>query len=318
MSSAEQDLIQACFAPLAGKGAASLLDDAAVWLPATGMDTVVSTDTLVEGVHFIGDEPPELIARKSLRVNISDLVAKGAIVRAYLLNLIVTPQIDAAWLSGFAKGLAQDQSEFNCELLGGDTVSSDGPLTITITAFGEVPCGKIVRRGSARPGDVVYVTGTIGDGALGLDVLQGNCRSLDDTYLIDRYRLPRPRTDCVELIREFSSAAMDISDGLVGDLEQLAKASGCGASIVAGLVPFSSPVESLSLLDNQIQKRALTGGDDYEILFTVSDKRADTFEAACKANVRHIGEMNDTGKVVFRTAGGERMSFVETSWSHVR
>lgn len=292
------------------------MDDAASWVPSAGMEAVVSTDTLVAGVHFIGDEPPDLIARKALRVNFSDLVAKGAYPKGYLVNLALPADVDAAWLAAFSAGLAQDQAEFDCALMGGDTVSTPGPLVVSVTAFGETLEGRIVRRGSATPGDVIYVTGTIGDSAIGLDVLQGKCRTLDDSFLIDRYRLPRPRTGCVGLIRKFASASMDISDGLVGDLEQLVKASGVGASISAHLIPFSPPVESLAVLDMEVQKRALTGGDDYEILFSVPYAMADSFEAECREDVRHIGEIVEGGGVAVKAGDGEELDLGTTSWSH--
>ncbi len=316
MSNSEQDLIQRHFAPLAGDGAAGLLDDAASYSPAAGMEMVVSTDTLVSGVHFVGDEPPDLIARKALRVNFSDLVAKGAYPTGYLVNLALSDKQDDNWLKSFSAGLEEDQKEFSCSLLGGDTVSTPGPLVVSVTAFGETPQGSIVRRGTASPGDVIYVTGTIGDGAIGLDVLQGKCRTTDDSYLIGRYRLPRPRTACVELIRKFATASMDISDGLVGDLEQLARASGAGAIVNVDLLPFSAPVESLALLDKAVQKRAITGGDDYEILFTVSYEEADAFEVECREEVRHIGEIVDGNAVTVQNTDGETIDLGSTSWSH--
>lgn len=316
MTNPEQDLIQTYFAPLAGDGAAGLMDDAATWVPADGMETVLSTDTLVAGVHFIGDEPAELIARKALRVNFSDLVAKGAAPCGYLLNLGLSSAQDHDWLKGFSTGLAHDQAEFNCKLLGGDTVSTPGPLVLSVTAIGEVPVGKVVRRGTAKVGDVLYVTGTIGDSAIGLEVLKGRCKTMDDPYLIDRYRLPRPRVECLPLIREFASAAMDVSDGLIGDLEQLAAASGVGARLNSDLVPISEPVESLAGLDDQVMIRALTGGDDYEILFSVPYTSADAFEAACSSDVHHIGEIVEGGQVTVCNTAGETIEFPSTSWSH--
>ena len=192
----------------------------------------------------------------------------------------------------------------------------ENPLAISITAFGEVPAGQIVRRGGAKPGDVIYVTGTIGDGAFGLDVLQGRCKSMDDDYLIDRYRLPQPRSNCVDLVREYASASMDVSDGLVGDLEQLCLAAGVGAKMNCGHVPFSRPVQSLIELDNRMKERAITGGDDYEILFTVPYQKADAFEANCAEEVRHIGEIIDGSGLEVHTAEGERMNFHTSSWSH--
>lgn len=316
MSNREQDLIQTYFAPLAGDGAAGLMDDAATWVPTEGTETVLSTDTLVSGVHFMGDEPPDLIARKALRVNFSDLVAKGAAPCGYLLNLALAPAQDGAWLEKFSGGLAQDQAEFKCSLLGGDTVSTPGPLVVSVTAVGEVPAGGVVRRATAGVGDVLYVTGTIGDSALGLDVLRGKCKSIDDAFLIERYRLPKPRVDCLEVVRGFASAAMDVSDGLIGDLEQLVAASGLGAQVNSDLVPLSDPVRNLCQLDSQVLYRALTGGDDYEILFSVPYVRADEFEANCVLDVHHIGEIVEGHQVVVRNTKGELIEFPSKSWSH--
>src|SRR6202789_2072425 len=193
--SAEDSLIARYFMPLAtDPGAFGLGDDAAV-LRALGDDIVVTTDAIVEGVHFLPDDPPDSIARKALRVNLSDLAAKGATPAGFVLTLALRTA-DDAWLAPFARGLGEDATQFGCPLLGGDTVSTPGPLMISITAFGRVPSGKMVHRSGARPGDRVVVTGTIGDATLGLDILQGGAASAalkDDAaareMLIGRYRV---------------------------------------------------------------------------------------------------------------------------------
>ena len=198
----EFELIARYFAPLAKgfPGAYGLLDDAAVITPAVGHQLVAKTDAIVGGVHFLPEDPPDLVAQKALRVNLSDLAAKGAIARAYMLDLMLPNTIGEAWIAGFAHGLALDQDEYGVHLIGGDTDSTPGPVTIAIMAFGEIPTGRIIRRGGACPGDAIFVTGTIGDAALGLDVLRGNLPQLDAAsagFLVDRYRLPQPRVTSV-------------------------------------------------------------------------------------------------------------------------
>src|SRR6266481_1716374 len=198
--SGEDSLIARYFRPLATDPSAfGLMDDAAI-LKASGDDTVVTTDAIVEGVHFLTDDPPDTVARKALRVNLSDLAAKGATPAGFVLTLALRAA-DDAWLAPFARGLGEDAGLFSCPLLGGDTVSTPGPLMISITAFGRVPPGKMVHRSGARPGDRVVVTGTIGDAALGLDMLRGGAATTalaDDAaakqMLVGRYRVPQPRT----------------------------------------------------------------------------------------------------------------------------
>src|SRR5262249_46994678 len=230
-ASGEDSLIARYFKPLAtDAGALGLSDDAAV-LKARGEDLVVTTDAIVEGVHFLADDPPDTIARKALRVNLSDLAAKGASPAGFVLTLALRGA-DDGWLTAFAGGLGADAKSFECPLLGGDTVSTPGPLIVSITAFGHVPPGKMVRRNGARPGDRVLVTGTIGDAALGLDILTGGrvARTLADDpagrdALVARYRVPEPRNALAGALREHASAAMDVSDGLAGDLTKLCAAS---------------------------------------------------------------------------------------------
>src|SRR6267154_363073 len=214
MASGEDSLIARYFKPLAtDPGAFNLVDDAAI-LQASDDDIVVTTDAIVEGVHFLSDDPPDSVARKALRVNLSDLAAKGATPAGFVLTLALRAA-DDAWLKPFARGLGEDAARFGCPLLGGDTVSTPGPLMISITAFGRVPKGKVVHRSGAKPGDRVVVTGTIGDAASGLDILRGGAAAAvlaDDAaareLLVGRYRLPQPRTALAGAVRDYAHAAM--------------------------------------------------------------------------------------------------------------
>jgi thiamine-monophosphate kinase len=292
MPSGEDDLIARYFRPVAtAPGALGLIDDAAV-LQAEGDDIVVTTDAIVEGVHFLKDDPPDTVARKALRVNLSDLAAKGATPAGFVLTLALR-EVSEAWLAPFAQALGADAAQFNCPLLGGDTVSTPGPLMISITAFGRVPPQRMVLRSGAKPGDHVVVTGCIGDAALGLDVLKGGAAATAlavDTgardALIQRYRVPQPRVALAQAVRDHASAAMDVSDGLMGDLAKLCAASAVSASIDAAAIPLSAPVRTLLKQGQVAIETIVSGGDDYEILCTIPENRLDSFEsAAARAGV---------------------------------
>jgi thiamine-monophosphate kinase len=269
----EFELIARYFAPLARAfpGAYGLLDDAAVISPAAGNELVVTTDAIVGGIDFLPDDPANLVARKALRVNLSDLAAKGAVPRAYLLDLVLPNTVDEGWIADFVAGLAHDQAEYGIHLIGGDLSSTSGPITIAVTAFGEAPTGRIIRRGGAERDDTVFVTGTIGDAALGLSVLRAVPSALDaasSAFLVDRYRLPEPRVTLGPQLIGIATAGLDVSDGLVADLRHLCEVSGLCAVIDAGSVPLS-PAARLAIADDpRCLATALTGGDDYEILFT--------------------------------------------------
>ena len=266
--------IRRYFAPLTAgfPGALNLTDDAALIDLPPGERLVVTTDAMVAGVHFIGDEPPESLGRKALRVNLSDLAAMGATPVAYSLALILPRSIDDAWVAGFAAGLAADQAEFGVSLSGGDSVATSGPITISITAFGRV--GDVwLSRGGAQPGDNIYVSGTIGDAALGLDILQGRLALSSDQAesLIDRYRLPRPRLGLGQALLGVASAALDVSDGLLADLAHLADGAGLAGRLESAAVPLSDGARAAMALNPQTcWPRVLAGGDDYELLFTAS------------------------------------------------
>ncbi len=247
--------------PLASSPEArGLLDDAAVIPSRDGFDLVVSKDVVVEGVHFLPDDPLDLIARKLLRVNLSDLAAKGAEPYAYLLAVAWSGRCDAADRAAYVEGLRVDQKRYGLTLLGGDTVSTPGPLLASVTILGWVPAGRAVSRAGASVGDGVWVTGPIGDGWLGLKAARGE---LVSDRVAARYRLPEPRTDLAVLVRETATASADVSDGLLADAGRIAAASGVGVRVRLEDVPVSADGRAWG------DPLALaTGGDDYEIVFT--------------------------------------------------
>ncbi len=285
----EFDLIARHFAPLSRgfPGAAGLKNDIAVISPPAGSELIVKTDAIVAGVHFLAEDPPELVARKALRVNLSDLAAGGGTPLAYQLALALAPDWTEDWVARFCAGLAADQGEFAVHLCGGDTVSTPGPLTISITAFGLVPVGEAMGRGGARAGDDVWVSGTIGDAALGLRCLQENAQTpavepKERDYLIERYRLPRPRLALAEWLRQIASASIDVSDGLVADLGHICQVSAVGAAIEATAVPLSPPARRLVGAEPSLLPALMAAGDDYEILFTASNDRRAEIEALAR------------------------------------
>lgn len=271
----EFELIAKYFAPLAAgmPGALGLGDDAAIVTPGPGREIVATVDALTEGVHFLPDDPPGDIARKMLRCNLSDLAAMGARPIGYLMTTALNDRVDEAWIAAFTAGLAADQQEFGIGLLGGDTTSTPGLLSLTVTAFGDVPAGKALRRNGARAGDLVMVSGTIGDGALGLLASRGELARLDEKdrrYLIARYRLPQPRLKlgAALLGRNLVTAALDVSDGLVADLGHICEQSHLSATIYSGQVPLSDAARRAVAAEPDRLATCLTGGDDYELVFT--------------------------------------------------
>jgi thiamine-monophosphate kinase len=323
-ASGEDSLIARYFRPLAtDPGAFDLGDDAAI-LKAHGEDIVVTTDAIVEGVHFLPDDPPDTVARKALRVNLSDLAAKGADPAGFVLTLALRGA-DDAWLTAFARGLGSDAGLFGCPLLGGDTVSTPGPLMISITAFGRVPVGKMVHRGGAKPGDRIVVTGTIGDAALGLDICKGGAAATDladdaAAMLVGRYRVPQPRNALAQAVRDHASAAMDVSDGLAGDLAKLCAASGVSAIIDAPSIPLSAPAATLLARGAVGIPAIVSGGDDYEILGAVPENR---FEAFAQAAARAAVPVASIGTVIagtlapkFLDGQGREIPLPRLSYSH--
>jgi len=290
-ASGEDRFIARFLRPIAGApGALGLLDDAALLAPPEGTDLVLTKDALVAGVHFFPDDPPDAIARKALRVNLSDLAAKGAMPLGILLALALPKGFSADWMEAFAAGLGADCDAFACPLLGGDTVATPGPVTLSVTALGAVPKGGFVPRTDARPGQAILVSGTIGDAALGLALRTApeapgfrNLDAAERAHLLDRYLHPRPRLTLAPVLRAYAAAAMDVSDGLAGDLAKMLEASGCGGRIAAERVPLSTAARAAVAADPALLPTALTGGDDYEILACVLQEKAAAFIADAAA-----------------------------------
>jgi thiamine-monophosphate kinase len=311
---AEFALIARHFRPLAGPGALDLRDDAALLAPPAGRELVLTVDAMIGSVHFLPDDPPDLVGRKLLRVNLSDLAAKGAVPLGYLMTVAAPRDTPDEWFARFAAGLAQDQHEFNVTLLGGDTTSTPGPVALSLTIIGHVAPGTMVRRTGAQPGDGIWVTGTIGDGALGLAAAQG--RLTDPSgHLRNRYLLPQPRVGLA--IAGVASAGMDVSDGLVQDLGHLCRAGDLAAEIDAALLPLSPPARQAG---SDWLPTILTGGDDYELLLAVPpDREAALRDAALAAGIavtRIGGFRAGPPGVMVRGLDGEALSLAKGGWSH--
>lgn len=325
----EFGLIAELFAPLAAgcPGALGLTDDAAFLAAEPGFDTVATMDAMVAGVHFLSDDPPDLIARKLLRVNLSDLAAKGARPAFVMLAAAFPYGTAKLWLRAFADGLKQDLDHYGVVLIGGDTVSTPGPLTLTLTALGRVVAGRGLLRSGARPGDEIWVSGSIGDGALGLRAIRGELVGLGEAHggvLADRYRLPRPRTGLGPRLIGLASAAMDVSDGLVQDLGHICRASSVTAEIHAPLVPLSTAAGAAIAADQSLLALALTGGDDYELLFTAPPRAAAdilglaTEVAVPVARIGRITEAGGTKLVTVRDRDGRILAIERGGWRHFR
>lgn len=324
----EDDLIARYFAPLAGPGGLGLHDDVAVLAPPPGMELVLTKDALVAGVHFFADDPPDAIARKSLRVNLSDLAAKGAEPAGYLLALALPPDWTEDWLAAFARGLGEDGAAFRFPLLGGDTVKIPGPLTISVTAVGFCPEGDMVPRTGVEPGDRIYVSGTIGDAALGLALRlarpedAGWIAALSDeakAFLRARYLEPQPRLALRKALRAYASGGMDVSDGFVGDLTKMLRVSDCGADIDMAKLPLSPAARAACAAAPDLFGAIATGGDDYEIIASVPQSQGEAFEAAARTMgvaVTRVGRAHEGQGATFRDAQGHALDFGKGSFSH--
>jgi thiamine-monophosphate kinase len=326
--SGEDRLISHYFKPIATHpGAFGLVDDAAIIEPPAGCDIVLKTDGIVGGVHFFPDDPPDTVARKALRVNLSDLAAKGAKPLGFLLTLALPKEIGDAWLAPFARGLGADAKFYGCPLFGGDTDRTPGPITISIAVFGAVPHGKMVRRSGAKPGDRVVVTGTIGDAALGLLLRRdgsaagrwGLARGQSD-HLAARYLVPEPRSAVAAFLGNYATAAMDVSDGLAGDLAKLCRASGVGAEIEVTRVPLSDAARVVVAKEPALIETVVSGGDDYEVLACVPAQKVEALRQKASAAGVAFTEIGTViagqGEARFLGADGRPLALAQTSYSH--
>ena len=326
--SGEERLIARYFMPLAKHpGALGLTDDAAAITPPAGCDLVLKTDGIVGGVHFFPDDPPDMVAKKALRVNLSDLAAKGATPLGFLLTLALPEEVGDAWLAPFARGLGADVQAFGCPLLGGDTDRTGGPITISIAVIGAVPQGRMVRRAGAQAGDRVVVTGTIGDAALGLRLRRDTSAAQrwgltpeQHNHLEARYLVPEPRTAIAEILRAHASAAMDVSDGLAGDLGKLCRASSVAAEIAVARVPLSDGARAALAEEPALIETILTGGDDYEVVACVPAGKVETLRGQASAAgvaVTEIGAVTaGQGTARFLDRDGQPLVFRRPSFSH--
>lgn len=321
----EFDVIARFFAPLAAAapGAFALTDDAAVLSVEPGRQVVVTTDCLVAGVHFLPDNSPATIAAKVLRVNLSDLAAMGARPLAYTLAAAFPRHMDTAWLEAFSQALAADQALFGITLVGGDTVATPGPMTFTATALGTVAEGSELRRSGAQAGDTVYVSGTIGDAALGLRSLKDELPELAADLraaLEERYQRPQPRIDVGLGLVGVAHAAIDVSDGLAADLGHICAASRVGATLDAGRVPLSTAARAVVNADPGMIRDILAGGDDYEILFAAPTAAADAI-AALSAKVgipvTPIGQIRDGNRVEIVNSAGREIDVGRLGYRHI-
>jgi len=324
----EDELIATYFAPLAAAapGAFGLRDDCALVACPAGEELVITVDAVAEAVHFLPGTAPEDVAWRALATSVSDLAAKGARPLVYLMAISLPASPDASWMARFADGLRTAQERFGIDLVGGDTDRRPGPLTVTITAVGSVPSGRMVRRGTARPGDRILVSGQLGDGALGL-LLARNDRLAETWGLVPserellaaRFLRPQPRLELREPLRCHASAGMDLSDGLAMDLGRMCRASGCGARVDCQRLPLSTAGRKAIAHDASLIDVVITGGDDYELLIAVPPAAVAAFiEDADQLGVAltSIGEFTPGPDVAFCDSLGQARIVSAAGWDH--
>ena len=323
-SHGEFDLIDRFFKPLsrAAPGAFALGNDGALLTPPEDASLVVTKDLMVAGVHYPEGEEPAILARRLLRVNLSDLAAMGATATAYALGLALPADVDDAWVEAFAAGLAHDQETFGVALIGGDTVATTGPAVLSLTAFGIAENGACLPRAGAREGDDIYVSGTIGDATLGLRAVQGRLAALqpeDRAALAERFRLPEPRLALGTALVGLATCAIDVSDGLVADLGHLCAESGVGAHVSADAVPLSDPARRALDRSEAAIGDLLTGGDDYELLFCAPPSARDDIEALghrLDLPLTRIGLMERGQGVTVVDADGRPLPIARAGYQH--
>lgn len=304
----EFDLIARHLAPLAAgfPGSLNLTDDAALLTLPPGQELVVTKDALAQGVHFFGSEDPALIAQKALRVNLSDLAAMGASPLCYFLALMLPPSTDEAWMIRFCEGLKDAQAAFGLHLSGGDTIATQGTLSLSVTALGTVPTGHALKRSGAKTGDAVYVSGTLGDSALGLASLRNG---KGQEWLEQRYLLPQPRLALGQALRGIAGSCMDISDGLVQDMGHICHASSVGATLHLHGIPLSDAARACG---DTAYDAALSGGDDYELLFTVPAEKIHLLPQGCT----RIGEITAGNSVQVVDKAGTPITLERSGYTH--
>ena len=320
----EFETIERLLKPLAhSEWARGLTDDVAILPSRPGQDLVLTKDAMVEGVHFLADDPLDTVARKLLRVNLSDLAAKGAEPFGYLLSCFWSERCGWPEREAFAAGLAEDQARFGVGLLGGDTVKTPGPASFSLTALGWVPAGAAVSRAGAQVGDLVFVTGSIGDGLLGLRAARGEL-ALDEeriAALIDHYRTPTPRLDFAPVVREFATASVDVSDGLAADLAHVARASGAAIMLNLNVLPLSAAAQAWfdDRVDAQLSLEDLAGGgDDYQIAFTAHPRHEESLRREAErrlVRLTRVGEVT-AGVGLTATYDGRPVQMARPGWTH--
>jgi len=318
----EFERIRRFFAPLAGPGGLGLRDDAAIVDCREGQRLVVTADAIVAGVHYLPDDPPDRVARKLLRVNLSDLAAMGARPLYYLLTTALPAALGSDWVAEFTRGLAEDQRRFGIHLLGGDSVATTGPAVLSLTAIGEVAAGMEVRRNDACAGDLVWVSGTIGDAFLGLALLRGAYPQLAPEYragLIGRYQVPDPRLDLGCRLAGTAHAMIDISDGLIADLGHICEISRVGAVAELASLPLSPAARIIVDREPGVRTRLATGGDDYELLFTApagSTKAISDLSSVLGLPITRIGRIEPGEGVRLVDAEGRTIPVGESGYRH--
>ena len=320
----EFGLISKYFEPLtnAHVGALELRDDAALVKHKLGCEIVITCDALVCGVHFRHEDKAEDIAARALRVNLSDLAAMGASPVSYLLSLALPADLTETWLEGFVGQLARDQETYGVNLIGGDTVVTPGPLTLTITALGQISEGQALTRAGAKMGDKIFVSGSIGDAGLGLRVLRGELSALTEaqgTELTACFLRPRPRIELGEALVGTAHSATDVSDGLVADVGHLCALAGVGAQLSVSLIPLSQATRAALDVEPNLLPELLSSGDDYELVFTAPEGARDVLSrisSSVGVTITEIGSIVENPGVLVFDSDGSKIQFLKDGYQH--
>ena len=318
MNLSERQLIDRFLKPLATTPEAlQLADDGAIIPASDEQDYVVVKDTLVSGIHFFADDPAETIAKKLLRVNLSDLMAMGALPAYYTLSLALPAEISTEWVDQFTTSLHEDMLHFGGTLIGGDTTAIQDSICLTLSAIGTVPNGKALTRKAAQEDDDIFVTGTLGDAFLGLETARK--RISGNPALLKRYQIPQPPVRLGNALLDLAHAAIDISDGLVMDMERLCQASQKGALLYFDLIPISKASESVLVEYPQYMEDVVTGGDDYQLLFTAPHRAKETITTLCAnagITLTQIGTITETPEVIILGHDNQPMTFRNKGFEH--